>query len=193
MTNGLRERHKQMSQTKQRARIVVGPGRLSFPFLLEPQATENGDKYSVTLLLPPGYDTKPLLAALNECAREAWGPDKAKWPKKARMPEDVIRDATEKSLAGYDEGWKFIAATSKGKPGIVDANKDEVHDPDAVYAGRWGRVNVTPYTYAAKGNVGISFGLNSVQILKNDKPFGGRGSAKNDFDAWAEEMEDAPF
>lgn len=182
-----------MSQTKQRVRVVAGPGRLSFPFVFEPQVTENGEKYSVTLLLPPGFDTKPLLAALNDCAREAWGPDRAKWPKKARLPEDVIRDATEKTLAGYEEGWKFISASSKQKPGVVDANKDDVTDSEAVYAGRWGRINVTPYAYAAKGNVGVSFGLNSLQILKNDTSFGGRGNAKNDFDAWAEDMEEQPY
>lgn len=182
-----------MSKTKERIKVVIGPGRFSFPFLFEPQATESGDKYSVTLLLPPGTDTKPLLDAMIACAKEAWGPDRAKWAKKARMPEDVIRDASEKNLAGYEEGWKFISATSKQQPGVVDANKDTVTDPAAVYAGRWGRVNVTPYAYAAKGNVGIGLGLNSVQILKNDTAFGGRGNAKNDFDAWAEDMEEQPY
>lgn len=182
-----------MSQTKPRARLQIGPGRLSFPFLFEPQQTESGEKYSVSLLLPPGYDTKPLLAALTECAKEAWGPDRAKWPKKARLPEDVIRDASEKNSAGYEEGWKFISATSKHRPGVVDANLDDVTDAAAAYAGRWGRVNVTPYPFAAKGNIGVSLGLNSVQILKNDASLGGRGSAKSDFDAWAEEQEEQPY
>ena len=184
-----------MSQTKQRERVTVGPGRLSFPFLFEPRAVEGGEpKYSATLLLPPGFDTKPLLAALNRCAVAAWGPDRAKWPKKARTPDDVIRDATEKSLPGYEEGWKFITATSKHAPDVFDANRDVVADESAVYAGRWGRVSVSPFSYGTMGNVGISLGLNGVQILKHDAPLGGgRGSSRNDFDAWAEDIDEQPY
>lgn len=172
-------------------KLIIGPGRLSFPALFEPARNQDGspgDKYQLTILLPPDYDTAPLVKALADAAVEKWGADKSKWPKGLRGPKEVIRDAADKShLAGYADGWKFISLKSKNKPGIVDAMKADVTDPREVYAGRWARVSARAYAY---DNVlkGVGFALGNVQLLQHDAPFSGGGRAQDDFDAVAESL-----
>lgn len=172
------------------ATIRLGPGKLSFPSLIEPSSFNGGDeKYTTTLLLPPSFDIAPVMKALNDLCTEVWGKDQKKWPPNARRPESVVRRAEEKEhLAGYEAGWHFISASSREKPLIVDAMLEPVTDPRAVYAGRWANISVRPFVYDNIG-VGVSLGLGNVQLLKHDGAFG-RTSARQDFDIVAEEMED---
>jgi hypothetical protein len=174
------------------SKITIGPGRLSFPAIFEPQAADMGGKFAVTLLLPPDFDVKPLMKALEEAATEKWGADKSKWPKTMNGPKTVIRDAADKShLAGYEPGWKFVQMKSKTKPGIVDGSLNAITDPKEAYAGRWARVTARAYAY---DNVlkGVGFGLQNIQLLKHDSAFGGAGRAQDDFDEFAEELGAAP-
>lgn len=183
-----------MSDKTELTRVKVGPGRLSFPYIFEMQNSEGGPKFGTTILLPPDYDTKPIIAALTAAAEAAWGKDKAKWPKQARKPEDVIRDCEEKSqFEGYAPGWKFISLSAgpKSPPGVVDALREEVTDPKEVYPGRWARLSANAYAYKNK-TVGVTLGLNNVQLLRNDNSFG-RASAKSDFDDYVEDSDEAPF
>jgi len=169
-------------------KLTIGPGRLSFPAIFQPQREDMGGKYGMTILLPPDFDVKPLMEALNAAAAEKWGPDKAKWPKNMNGPKSVIRDAADKShLAGYEPGWKFISLKSKTQPGVVNASLDKVTDEKEAYAGRWCRVTARAYAY---DNVlkGVGFGLQNIQLLKHDTPFSGAARAEDDFDAMAEDL-----
>jgi hypothetical protein len=157
-------------------------GRLSFPEVFEPKTNDDGSsRYEVTLLLPPDTDLKPIEAALRQVAVDTWGADEAKWPKKARRPDDVIRDATEKNFAGYEEGWHFVTQ-------VLNALREKVTDPKELYAGRWAKVAVRPYYYPTK-MTGITFALVAVQLLKHDARFAGV-DAKSLFDDEAEDMDD---
>ncbi len=169
-------------------KLTIGPGRLSFPAIFQPQREDMGGKYGITILLPPDYDTKPLVEALNAAAAEKFGPDKAKWPKNMNGPKQVIRDAGDKAhLAGYEPGWKFISMKSKTQPGVVNANLEKVTDEKEAYAGRWVRVTARAYAY---DNVlkGVGLGLQNIQLLKHDTPFSGAARAEDDFDAMAEDL-----
>jgi len=179
-----------MAQKPVVSTIRLGPGRLSFPSLIEPSGfNDSEEKYKTTLLLPPTFDVAPLLKALNDLCAEAWGKDMKKWPANARRPESVVRRAEEKEhMAGYEKGWHFVFASSRDKPAIVDASLEPVTDPRAVYAGRWANISVRPFCYNNIG-VGVSLGLGNIQLLKHDGAFG-RTSAAQDFDAVVEEMED---
>lgn len=169
-------------------KLIIGPGRLSFPFLFQPQPAEYGGKFAATLLLPPSVDTKLIAKALTDAAIEKWGPDKKKWPKGVNI-DNVIRNAEDKShLNGYEPGWKFVSLKSKQKPSIVSASLEPVEDEKAVYPGRWARVSASAYAY---DNVlkGVGLGLHNVQLLQHDTPLSGSGgNAKNDFDIIAEEL-----
>ncbi|WKV16946.1 hypothetical protein [Microcystis phage MJing1] len=183
-----------MSEKKPATKSVkVGPGRLSFPALLEPEENDQGKlKYGTTILLPPDYDTKPLLDELWRAWKEKFGQDPKKWPKGStvRTPDKVIRDASEKPhLAGYEEGWSFISARADNKPGVVDAMVRPVTEKREVYPGRWAYITVNAYCYT-KPTTGVTFGLNNVQLLRDDTPFGGAApKAETEFDTVAEEME----
>lgn len=172
-------------------KLHIGPGRLSFPKLFKPNAAEFGGKYGTTLLLPPSYDFSSLKAALKAAAVEKFGPDPAKWPKNMRGPKDVIRPCSEKShLAGYLDGWHFVTASSADMPGVVDGQLDEVSDEREAYAGRWAIISVNTYGYDNVSK-GVALGLQNVQLRQNDDGFSSRVNAKNEFEAYYEEMRDA--
>lgn len=160
--------------------IQVGPGRLSFPFVFEMKENDDGNaRYECTLLMPPGFDTKPLLDALEKVAVDEFGPRK-EWPEKLRKPEDVIRTLTKqaKTMAGRDmdgylPGWTPVsAAHSKKQPEVYDRDDKLITDDKEVYGGRWGRLVVRPYAYRNKTQ-GVTLGLHGIRILKHDTKFGG--------------------
>jgi hypothetical protein len=160
--------------------IQIGAGRLSFPSLFEPKLNDDGNsRYEATLLMPPGFDTKPLLEALEKVAVEQFG-KRELWPDKMRKPEDVVATLTKrkrtmsgKELVGYEPGWTPIAAADpKRQPKVVDRDNKIVTDPKQVYGGRWARLLIRPYAYANK-SAGVTFALLGVRLLKDDEPFGG--------------------
>lgn len=168
--------------------IAIGKGRLAFPYFFEPHTNDDGkSRYEGVILMPPGFDTKPLLAALEKVAVEAFGP-RSEWPDKLWKPEDVVQTLTKpkknskgQPLAGFDPGWTVIsAAHPKKQPQVVDANNEIVTDPKQVYGGRWGRLLVRPYAFRNKTR-GVAFALLGARILKNDTPFGGGVNVKDAF------------
>ena len=174
-------------------KVFLGPGRASFPHVFKPQKNDQGeDRYSIAVLLPPTFDIAPLVAALEAAAIKKFGADKSKWPKKMRRPEDVIGDCADKdTYANMPPGWRYVNATSKDQPGVVDAHVKDVLDAKELYPGRWLRVSANAYGYDNKGNKGVTFGLNNIQLLKHDETLAGKPRADREFDEMAAEMEDA--
>lgn len=182
-----------MAEKKQRGPapiIKLGPGRLAFMSVFEKRKNEDGaERYEATILLPPGFDTKPLLKALTAVALEEFGPEDD-WPEKMRRPEDVVRTLKKPQLsgksglplAGFDAGWTVVpAAAVKNQPEVVNAIREKVTDEKEVYGGRWGIIAVRPYAFRNKTR-GVSLNLVAVQVTKHDKPFGGAPAAKDIFD-----------
>ena len=94
------------------------------------------------------------------------------------------RDGAEKQLDGYGEGKLFINPWSKQKPGVVDEWVNEITVPADVWAGQPARATVTPFAYSAQGNMGVSLGLEHVQICdRNAARLDGRRSASQAFTA----------
>jgi len=151
--------------------------RMSFPDLLKPRSFEGKDPtYSIAMLFPPDADLKEMKRKATAAAKEKWA-DKV--PKKLKTP---FRDASELDYDGYEEDWTLVRASSKVKPGLVDADLEDVIDPGEIYPGRWARAILVPFAYDTAGNKGVSFGLRGVQLLEDDEQFGGGGFDKNDFD-----------
>lgn len=172
-------------------KLILGPGRLSFPKVFKPNDAQYGGKYSCTLLLPPDYDFGPLKDAMEQVAIGKWGSDKSKWPKGLRGPKQVIRKCEEKAhLAGYEPGWFFVTASSTEPPGIVNGALEDVTDEREVYAGRWAlmSVNVYPYENVTKG---VGLGLQNLQVRRHDDAFSTRTSARNEFEEYYDDMEGA--
>lgn len=161
------------------ARKVVTPKfRVSFPQLFEPRAAAEGQepKYSITMLFDEDADLSELKESIKEAVREKWG-DKP--PKNLRNP---IRDQGEKEYDGYIKGRPFIRASSKLRPGVVDAQVQPILEPSEVYPGCYARASVRAFAYDVAGNRGVAFGLLNVQKLADGEPLGTRTRPEDDFE-----------
>ena len=169
-------------------KIITGKVRFSFCNIFEPKAPQGGGepKYSVTLLIPKS-DTATLgkiKAAMAEardsfCARNGVNALPPK-PNNTLHDGDGMRDSGE-PYGPECKGCYVITVSSKQKPVIVDAFRNEVTDPGEVYSGCYGRASINFYGYNSNGKKGISAGLLAVQKLHDGEPFGTVGSA-DDFD-----------
>lgn len=169
--------------------VITPKFRASFPQLFKAKKNDlNGrDEYSVVALFDKGQDLSTLKAAATEALEKKWGKDKSKWPQNLRSP---FRDQGERAKdmdgkkvlpAGYEEGAIFVTLKSEQRPGVVDANVQDIIDESQIYAGCILRATVRAYAYDNKGNRGVSFGLGNVQKCGDGPPLGGRSRPQDDF------------
>jgi hypothetical protein len=69
------------------------------------------------------------------------------------------------------------------RPGIVDANLQEIISEDDFYSGCYARATLTAFAYDKLGNKGVAFGLQNIQKLKDGEHLSGRKNAESDFEA----------
>ena len=125
-------------------------------------------------------------AAVEEAIKDGI---KSKW--NGRKPSklwDPLQDGDDKADTNpeYADCW-FVTAKSNSRPGVVDAEKVEIMDPEEIYSGCYGRASITFYPYNKSSN-GIGAALNNVQKLSEGERLGGsRASAEDDF---ADDFED---
>jgi hypothetical protein len=177
-------------------KVVTPIGLLSFPALFEARAAVPGGepRFSLNIVFDKEAQKteayKALVKEVEACAKEFF---QGKLPANWRNP---IRDAGEKEYAGYEDGYTYISAWTKQRPGLIGPNKEEIDLPEQVFAGQKVRATVRPFGYNQQGNKGVALSLQNVQIAKFDMPrLDGRSSAKQDFDEIPQdsELEDAPF
>ena len=169
-------------------KVVTGKVRFSFCNIFEPKASGDNNelKYSVMLLIPKS-DTATLgkiQAAMNE-ARDNF----CKKNGVSALPTnpinplhdgDGMKPNTGEPYGPECKGCYVITVSSKQKPIIVDAFRNEITNPAEVYSGCYGRASINFYGYSNKKK-GIGAGLLSIQKLSDGEPFGTVGSA-DDFD-----------
>lgn len=164
--------------------------RTSYPNVFKAKSFEGQEpKYGLTMLFSKKADISKLKKAAFNAAVEKWGEDKAKWPKKLRLP---FRDgdAEKADMKGYP-GHIFVSASSKQKPGVVDQRREAILDEQAFYAGCYARATLIAFAYDRAGNVGVSFSLQNVQKLRDGERFSGRKAAEDEFDAVEDASDDA--
>lgn len=169
-------------------KVVTGKVRFSYANIFEAKAPQGGGdpKYSVTLLIPKS-DTATLdkikdamaEARENFCKRNGANALPAK-PNHTLHDGDGVRDSGDPYGPECKDCY-VITVSSKNKPVIVDAFRNEITDPGEVYSGCYGRAAINFYGYNQNGKKGISAGLLSIQKLHDGDPFGTVGSA-SDFD-----------
>ncbi len=170
-------------------KVVTGKARLSYVHLFQPREGQDGGepKYSVCVLIPKtDKATLDKVKAAIEAAKQA-GAAKfgGKIPAGLKNP---LRDGdTERDGPEY-KGHYFINASSKQKPGVVDAQLNAVLDQQEVYSGCFGRVSLNFYAYNTNGNKGVGAGLQNVQKLADGEPLSGRSRAEDDFTAAEEDF-----
>jgi hypothetical protein len=155
--------------------LVTPEARLAFPALFEPKPVQQGSdklKFQATILLPPGTDLAPFKRAMAAAARNQWG-DKIPKGLKNWGP----RSCEEREhLEGFDEGWFFFSVKSNPdrRPAVVDQALRDILDPNKVYGGCWCKFHINAYAYDRPDGKGITFGLNGVQLIRDDTRFDGR-------------------
>ena len=177
-------------------KVVTGKVRFSFCNIFEPKAPNGGGdaKYSVTLLIPKSDTTtlgkiKDAMAEAREnfCKRNGASSLPVK-PNHTLHDGDGTRDSGD-PYGPECKGCYVITVSSKQKPVIVDAFRNEITDPGEVYSGCYGRVSVTFFAFNTNGNRGIACGLNNVQKIRDGEPLGGHISAEHEFAGFSAEEE----
>ncbi len=176
-------------------KVVTGKVRLSYAFLFEPRANQEGQepRYSVTLLIPKS-DKKTLrdidraiTAAAEAGAAKHFG---GKVPTNLKTTlHDGDEDADLDRNPEY-EGHMYMSVSSRTRPGLVDQNVQPILDNTELYSGCYARVSMNAFSYSAQGNKGVSFGLNHVQKLADGEPLGGFSRAEDDFDVVDDDGDD---
>lgn len=188
---------------KDGCRLITPEFRLSYPHLAKAHAPKEGDKpkFSVTMLFPKDSDLMgQYIAGYDE---ESGQPKlKPRSLKKVianakivefgsldDVPDDLespVTDGDDPKHAdkeGYAGHWVIKASTSEDqRPGTVDENGKPIPIEQLVqklYPGCWARAYVYAYVYFYPSRQkpmkkGVSFILDHVQKLRDDKSFGGK-------------------
>lgn len=175
--------------------VVTGDVVLSYPTLFKARKNElsGKDEFGGELLFPAGYDFTTLKQACFTAAAKKWGPDPAKWPQNMRTP---FRMQDEKAKNGvlppeYTAGCVWMRVKSDTQPGVVTTRRlpDGSLEPataDKVYAGVVVKACLNAYAYSNKGNNGVSFGLQHIQITGQGKPISNRVRPQDAFESVAD-------
>jgi hypothetical protein len=173
-----------MSQ-EQSTTITIGPVRFSYLHVWEPQAIEEGQpkKFSCSAIIPKS--DKALIKKIQGAIELAKlnGKDSkfaGKIPPNLKTP---LRDGDEDR--SEDENYAnsmFVSCHSTTRPGIVNANRQQILDQDEIYSGAYGYLNITLYPYNAAGSKGIAAGLNHVMKTKDGEPFSTKISVDSAFE-----------
>ena len=173
-------------------KVVTGKVRFSYVNVFEPRAVEEGQepKYSVSILIPK--TDKATLAKIERAIEAAkqqglsmWG---GKVPANLKTP---LRDGdTDRPDDPAYHGHYFINASSKIKPGVVDAQLNPIIDPTEFYSGCYGRASINFFPFNKAGNRGVAAGLNNLQKLADGDFLGGRSRPEDDFEPVLDDADD---
>ena len=171
-----------MANKNIQATKVVIPCRISFANIWEPRSVNGSEeKYSVSCLIPKS--DKTTLKKIENAIEEAKKVGVAKWggkmPKSLKLP---LRDGDLERDEECYENSMFLNAKTDRKPGIVDANLDEIISRDEFYSGCYGRASINFFPYDVNGSKGIAVGLQNLQKLEDGERLGGSSAtAAEDF------------
>lgn len=164
--------------------VVTGEVRLSYVNLFEAKKFNeaNADevpKYSVTILIPK-TDTKTIdkikmaiqKAAEKGAQRHFGGRVPTNVPNTLKDGDTETNDLGELRCNVNPElkGHYYMRLSSKFKPLVLDANKNEILNPLDVYSGCYGRVSLQCYAYSGNGKRGISAVLVNVMKTRDGEP-----------------------
>ncbi len=170
-----------------RIRVKTPKARLSYPYLFVPKPAQKPDedaKYSTALIFEAGTDLNPMMVAAMEVAHSRW-PDAPQMIRGGRLHWPFRSDPGDVKEKGYPAGCTFMnASAGKNKPQVIDALTVDVPPEQAerAYAGRYCFASLTAYTFEVRGNKGVTFGLNSIQLLEDGERLDGRINAADEFD-----------
>ena len=172
--------------------VKVVTGRrtvMSYLNVMEPRDPFNSGRprYSVSLIIPK--DDCETVEKIRAGIREAYEQGEATLRGgSGRTPalEAIHTPLRDGDLdrphdPAYQNCW-FITASNSRRPGVFDARRQPILDPDELYSGIIGRASLNFFAYNRNGSRGIAAGLNAIQKLADGTPLGGGGRPEDDFD-----------
>lgn len=150
----------------------------SFPRLEKPEAYQEGSKpaYSLVALFDEGADLTEMRKCVTRAKVEAFGKDKALWPKEIQTP---WRDGNERDDVDGYEGKTYATFRTYNKPLIIDRNREKIEDFSEIYPGVIGRASIVVKATESAGKYYISFYLQGFQKIKDGERLGGGASVKD--------------
>ena len=155
--------------------IITPPLRIAYAHgLFEARVSKDAEpgakpKFTAVLLIPPDVSLEPFVAAVKAAMMKSWN-------KLVPLPasKNPIKDAAEKAdKEGFDEGWHYINVSATRQPAVVDRALNPILDKSIVYSGCWVRAHINTYaTNHPKNPHRVSFGVNSVQFVKDGERLG---------------------
>lgn len=176
-----------MPATQKRQSIITPEATAIFVFVWEPRESMNeggAAQYAISLLFKKSTDISALRKAVRAVGHAKFGEKLGKLKDPFRNVDDM-----ETPIPGF-RGGVFITAKSKNKPGIVDADLNNITDPMDFYPGCICRASVVPFAFDKKGSKGVTFLLNNIQKLKDGERLDGRKKAEDEFDAIDDDDDD---
>lgn len=150
------------------------PVRLSFPHIFErgkPVEAGKTGVYGASLLFPKGADISLLRTAAAETAVAKW--PKAGTPEGPKLKNPFLDQGASVKYGGFEEGAVYLRANAyENAPWVVDARQQIVTDPKLVYPGVWALAFINPGVYDKGVNKGVSFFLNGLMLIADDKELG---------------------
>lgn len=177
--------------TSPASRLVTPPVRLMFPELFRAAPVmkdKNKMRFQATLLIPPSVDMKPFHEAVKAAMLADWG---AVQRISGRSSPFKRCDDQEKQYNGMAPGWVMIRTNSKFAPHVVDQKRQDILEEDRIFAGCWCRFAIHAFTWDDPER-GVSFGLDAVQLIREDTRLDGRKGPEDLFEEVAVDDDVAP-
>ena len=153
--------------------------RVSFPKIFE--ADENG-KFGLSMIFDKETDFSVLEKAIDLKIKEVWPKGK---PKKEFLYP--ILDGDESSREEHQNTYYINGKAGKYRPGLVDANKQEITEESEFYPGCHARAVITIYHWVYLGKCGISVNVRNIQKLRDGDPLISRMRAEDEFESVADQ------
>jgi hypothetical protein len=162
-------------------KVVTGVCRASYAHVWKPRAiqADQDPKYSVAILIDKkDSETIGKVKAAVKVETDAKYPN-GKVPSGFKTP---LKDGDTMDREETKGHW-VLNASSEDKPGIVDAQRNDIIDPAQIYSGCYCRFQVTFAHYDWQQiNKGIGCYLNHIQKIKDGPSLSGREDAASAFD-----------
>lgn len=175
--------------TKLNTSITTPAFRISYPKVFKPHLNKLSKdmEYDILALFKLGENLDAMKQAAKNAMENRWGSNPSAWPALTLNP---FRDQKEKMKNGalpdgYISGaifMRFACKAEKHKPLVVDQQRNAILEESKFYPGAWAKANVNAYAFQKGTNVGVAFGLNMLQFVKDDQPFSGRPSVEQAFE-----------
>jgi hypothetical protein len=166
------------------SKVVTGKIRFSYVRVFEATSMDGiaDPKYSVCVIVDK--KDKVTLGKIQSAINDAKELGKSKnWG--GKIPGNVKTPLRDGDVEREDKpefaGKYFFNCSTKTRPQVVDASRNEILDKDEFYSGCYGRVSVNFYPFDFNGSKGVAAGLNNCQKLEDGENLTGRTTAEDDF------------